>query len=107
VKILKLIPYIYKCHPAYRATLNGWKGWRLRWYGVILLSRCECDNVQGCWVYTGRSGMRAGAQRWWDEETQTHEEYDPRDDCECYTRAPHRHSRIGFLSDSPIGGQVS
>lgn len=82
-----------KVVPAGPAKNSGWKGWRLKIFGADLLSKCDCDNVQGC------VGSR-------EITVESAEDAEYRDaviaDCSCSNKNPHRHSRFGLLVDKPI-----
>lgn len=82
-----------------RSGRSGGAFWRVAVYGATIAEPCECDKVQSClaWRTHGRGFG-------WDDDG-TYWEYDPSEDCECVTRAPHRHWRIGMLFDRPTRRQ--
>lgn len=71
---IPLLVLPYKVCPTGYAAKAGWKGWRLRVWGVQLLEPCDCYRLD-------HLGL----------------------DCECVDRGRHRHSRVGFLLDAALG----
>jgi len=71
---LLVIPYKVK------SMVQGWKGWRVHQFGIVIKEACECDTDNGCLL----------------------DVYEDEEPCKCSKRPPHTHTWAGYLGCKPI-----